>query len=363
MKHAIGAASVVIVVALAFLVARWIEENYVPRPVAELPSGPFHNAGYRQTAENALRRLSRLSATEQAVLRKNLEGNIIGVSSWLDSLRKSKIRMLCLGEDHEDSTRRFLARAIFSELRIDGLMLEVTTHQLGRIDQELRWGRGRVALLGANIANVIRAARRRSPDMELIGIEETKSQRIARQKHGSRGTRDESIQNNFWRHFRYGRRHVILFGALHCMDRDEWLYSRTRRLAPTRVVDEMVNVRVLERHQEGAIEALAYFLGKIGIDRDDFVVVDSQAVHPLIFEWFESTTRKSDGGGNGWLFLAPISRMSSVPHANAVPTWSCSGSRRRKASGSRARSMAAGGPETNRFRIISGDIFATGDAT
>jgi len=286
-KHAIGLASVVIVVTLAFLAARWIEENYVPRPTVELPSGPFHNPGYRHTAENAFRRFSRLAATEQAVLRGNLEENIISVSSWLDKLRKSKIRVLCLGEDHEESTRSFLTRTIFSELQVDELLLEVTPHQLGRITQELRWGRERVALLGANIANVIRAARNRSPDMELIGIEETKSQRIARRKHGSRGTRDESIQNNFWRHFRYGRRYVILFGALHCMDRDEWLYSRTRRLAPARVVDEMVNVRVLERHQEGSIEALVYFLGKIGIDRDDFVVIDSQAVHPLIYEWFE----------------------------------------------------------------------------
>ena len=287
MKHAAGLASLLIVVALAFLVARWIEENYVPRAEVEPPTGPFHNPGFRHTAENALRLFSRLSAAEQAVLRRNLEENIISVSSWLDRLGKSKFRVLCLGEDHEESTRSFLARTIFSEIQVDELLLEVTPPQLERITQELRWGRKRVALLGANIADIIRAARNRSPDMELIGIEETKSQRIARQKHGSRGTRDESIQNSFWRHFRYGRRHVILFGALHCMDRDEWLYGRTRRLAPARVVDEMLNVRVLERHQEGSIEALAYFLGKIGIDRDDFVVADSQAVHPLIYEWFE----------------------------------------------------------------------------
>jgi mannose-6-phosphate isomerase class I len=43
----------------------------------------------------------------------------------------------------------------------------------------------------------------------------------------------------------------------------------------------------LERHQEGSIEAFAYFLEKTGIHRGDFVVVDSQTVHPLIYEWFE----------------------------------------------------------------------------
>jgi hypothetical protein len=286
-KHVIGIASVVIIVAIAFLTARWIEENYVPRPVAELPSGPFHNAGYRQTAENALRRFSRLSTAEQAELRKNLEEGIVDLSIWLHRLGKSKIRVLCLGENHEDSTRRFLARTIFSELRIDGLMLEVTPHQMGRIDQELRWGRARVSLLGADIASAIRAARIRNADVELIAIEETKAQRAARQRHAGQGSRDESIGNNFWRHFRYGRSQVILFGALHCMDRGGWLYGGIRRLAPARVVDQMLNVRVLERHQEGSMEAFVYFLETIGIHHGDFVVVDSRRVHPLIYEWFE----------------------------------------------------------------------------
>jgi hypothetical protein len=166
-------------------------------------------------------------------------------------------------------------------------MLEVTPHQLGRIDQEIRWGRQRVSLLGANIADIIRAARVRNPDVEMAGIEETKAQRIARQRLAGPGTRDESILNNFWRYFRYGRRQVILFGALHCMDRDQWLYGRIRRLAPARVVDQMLNVRVVARHQEGSIEALVYFLEKIGVDRDDFVIADAQAVHPLIYDWFE----------------------------------------------------------------------------
>ncbi len=103
MNHAVGLASLLIIVALGFLTARWIEEHYVPRAEVELPTGPFHNPGFRHTAENALRRFSRLSVVEQAVLRRNLEQNIVNVSIWLDWLRKSKIRVLCLGEDHEES--------------------------------------------------------------------------------------------------------------------------------------------------------------------------------------------------------------------------------------------------------------------
>lgn len=49
----------------------------------------------------------------------------------------------------------------------------------------------------------------------------------------------------------------------------------------------MTNVRVLQEHQEGSVEALVYFLAEIGIHRGDFVIRDSKAVHPLINDWFD----------------------------------------------------------------------------
>jgi hypothetical protein len=286
-RYAVGLAFLLIAVAMTFLVARWIEENYVPRPDIALPTGPFHNPGYRHTAENAVRQFSNLSAVEQAEIRKNLEENTISVTRWLEGVRESGVKILCLGEDHEDATRQFLARTLFSELEIDVLLLEVTPRGLERINQELRWARERVSLLGADIAEIIRAARNRNPDLQVIGIEETKAQRMVRQMPDSRGTRDESIHSNLWEVFRYGSRHAILFGALHCTSRDQWLYGRIRRLAPGRIANEMLNIRVIEEHQEGPVEAFVFFLGEIGIPRGDFVVVDSQAVHPLVRKWFD----------------------------------------------------------------------------
>lgn len=293
MRYALGLAFLLIAVAITLLVAGWIQENYVPRSSPEQPTGPFHNPGYRQKAEHAVRQFSMSSASEQAALLKNLQRNIVSVERWLDSVRRRGFSVLCLGENHEDATRQFLARTLFSELNIDVLFLEVTSHQVGIITQELRseqelsWEREPISLLDADIAGIIRATRIRNPDMELIGIEETKRQRIARQRGDKPGSRDESIYNNFWRHFRYGRRHVVLFGALHCTNRPQWLYGRIRRLGPRRVADEMINVRILEEHQDGRVEAFIYFLGRIGIHRDNFVVVDSKKLHPLIFDWFK----------------------------------------------------------------------------
>lgn len=287
MRYAIGLAALSVALAIMFVAARWIQENYVPRSEPDRPAGPFDNPGFRRTAEVAARQFSRLPAAEQAAIRENLEKNTVSVARWLDQIRESRIGVICLGEDHEDATRRFLAQTFFREIAVDALLLEVTPHQLGQITQELRWGRERVALLGADIAGIIRAVRDRNPEVELVGIEETKSQRIARQSHDSGDARDASILNNFFSNFQYGRRYVILFGALHCTDRGEWLYGRIDRLVPRRVAEEMTNVRIVEERQEGSVEALKYFLEEIGIRRDDFAVVDSKAMHPRVLEWFE----------------------------------------------------------------------------
>ena len=293
MRHTLGLAFLLIAAAITLLVAGWIQENYVPLPSPNPPTGPFHSSAYRQQAEHAVSQFSKSSAGEQAALLKNLEQNIVSVEHWLDAVRGTGFSVLCLGENHEDATRQFLARTLFSELNIDVLFLEVTSHRVGIITQELRseqelsWEKEPISLLDADIASIIRAARIRNPDMELIGIEETKRQRIARQRSDKPGSRDESIYNNFWHHFRYGRRHVVLFGALHCTNRAQWLYGRIRRLAPRRVVDEMINVRILEEHQDGRVEAFIYFLGRIGIHRDDFVVANTKKLHPQIYDWFK----------------------------------------------------------------------------
>ena len=115
MRYALGLAFLLIAVITTFLVAGWIQENYVSLSSPEQPSGPFHNPGYRQKAEHAVGQFSKLSAGERAALLKNLHQNIVSVERWLDSLRGTGFSVLCLGENHEDATRQFLARTLFSE--------------------------------------------------------------------------------------------------------------------------------------------------------------------------------------------------------------------------------------------------------
>ena len=287
MKRLIGVAILSVVLASALLTARWIGEHYVPSPRPESPGGLVHNPAFLRKAEIALEAFSELPQRDQEALRANLRRNIVAYDTWVKWLRVSDVKLLCLGENHEETTRQFLAQRFFNRVKFDVLVLEATPDRLGRIGQELRWERERVSLLGADIAGIIRAARAVNPDIELVGVEETKSQWAARREPHIRATRDDSIQSNFWGHFRYGPRYAILFGALHCQEKDEWLFGAVHRRAPRRVVEEMLNVRAVEVHQEGPVEALAYFLEAIGVQRENFVVIDTKAVHPLVYEWFD----------------------------------------------------------------------------
>lgn len=287
MKRVIGVAILSIVLASAFLTARWIEERYVPSPRSESAGGVVRNRAFLRKAEIALEAFSKLPQRDQEALRANLRRNIVAYDTWVRWLRGSDVKLLCLGENHEDTTRQFLAESFFNRVKIDVLVLEATPDRLGRIAQELRWQRKRVLLLGADIAGIIRAARGVNPDIELVGVEETKSQWAARREPHIRATRDDSIQSNFWGHFRYGPRYAILFGALHCQDKGEWLFGSIHRRAPRRIAGEMLNVRAVEVHQEGPVEGLAYFLEAIGVGQENFVVIDTKAVDPLIYQWFD----------------------------------------------------------------------------
>ena len=49
----------------------------------------------------------------------------------------------------------------------------------------------------------------------------------------------------------------------------------------------MLNVKVLGEHQNGPLEAFVYFLDEIGIGKKSFVIPDTSALHPYIYELFE----------------------------------------------------------------------------
>jgi hypothetical protein len=135
---------------------------------------------------------------------------------------------------------------------------------------------------------ILRAVKDRNPTIKIWGIEETEEQ-----QKGS-NSRDQSIAHNFWDRFQPGKLHIILFGALHCTNDPNWLFKNLCNQASLPLLKEhMLNVRILEEHQNGPVEAFVYFLDEIGIEKKHFVIPNTNSLHPRIYELFQMLNRQT----------------------------------------------------------------------
>jgi hypothetical protein len=55
----------------------------------------------------------------------------------------------------------------------------------------------------------------------------------------------------------------------------------------------MLNVWVLDEHQNGPVEAFVYFLDEIGIERKHFVIPNTNSLHPRIYELFQMLNQQT----------------------------------------------------------------------
>jgi hypothetical protein len=279
------------VIILLFMIAyEWIREEY-PRPPTTPPNtARIQHPLHHNHAVVALQRFSRLPKPERDAIKESLEFNLISMEHWLTQLGQSDYQVMCIGEFHEESTRSFLAEEFFAKFKIEVLMLEATPKELNRIIKRLNAGRTYFPLLDAEIMNILRSVRARNPDVNICGIEETDKQQ--KDQRGRAGSRDQSIAHNFWKIFTPGMRHIILFGALHCANEPNWLFEYLRDQAPLSLKERMLNAQVLGEHQNGPLEAFVFFLDEIGIEKKNFVIPDTSALHPLIYELFQLLNRQ-----------------------------------------------------------------------
>jgi len=275
---------VVVLVGLLSFVAihGWVQSVFGPTP-AELDAA--RRAHFSQPSPNAVRAVHlfrNLSAQERQGIRNYLEESFVPLNEWLAELDLSVFQVLCLGEDHRPATREFLADQFFSAVHVDVLMLEATTDELRVINEALIEGKADVPLLEADIAAVINSARTRNRDVVVAAIEEISQQREERQRGQNIGFRDDTITRNFWRNFRAGQRHAVLFGALHCADRPAWMFEQILRTASREVASQTRGIRIVGAYQDRTIADLLYFLDEIGFSRRNFVIARPQAIHPKL---------------------------------------------------------------------------------
>lgn len=254
-------------------------------PPREIVLEPVRIQAAQRTAEIALERLRALPPVEQQRVASTLDRSLQSPRGWLDDLDRADYRILCLGEHHEPSTRRFLAESFFSRYPVDVLLLEATPGELLLIEQWLEDGRDYLPLLEADIGAVLRAVRRRNPEVRVRGIEETPAQ--VRSRKEREGSRDQTLARNFWQSWQPGRRNVILYGALHCADDPTWLYRHLREQMPVREDVPMRNARVLGTHQHAPTRAFVIFLQALGMGQEDFVLADTGRVPRSVRRWFD----------------------------------------------------------------------------
>ena len=272
-----------LIILLFLSVYDWIVEEYPRRPTKPPSSERIQQPFYHEEAVKVLQQFSRLPKSEKAAIRENLESSLISMDQWLTHLAQSDYQIICIGELHEESTRNFLAEEFFAKFSTDVLLLEVTPKDLKRLTKRMDAGRDYFPLLDADIMKILRTVKGRNPAIKIWGIEETDKQQKDKRGH----SRDQSIAHNFWDKFQPGRRHIILFGALHCTNESNWLFKHLSNHAPLSLKEQMLNVQVLGEHQNGPLEAFVYFLDEIGIEKRNFVIPDTSALHPHIYELFQ----------------------------------------------------------------------------
>ncbi len=262
----------------------YLDEYYVP-DVPPISRERVQHPGDHRVARQALDRLDALPAAEREALLAGLRGAIMPLATWLAKIDRAGFSLLCLGEDHEAHTRRFLADRVIPALRLDVLHLETTPPGLADVERRLGIGRDYAPLLGADIAGIIRAARRANPAVAVTAVEETERQGKDRFRTAS-GSREDSLVANLEAAFVPGARNAVLMGALHCTGEADWLYERVRgRLAPD-MADGAINLRILGEHQYGPLEAFVYFLDEAGIAPGDFAIADPGALPAILRGWF-----------------------------------------------------------------------------
>lgn len=286
--------AIVLAVVLALSAAMSVREWYLTayRP-AQLPPPDSRRVQYpnaHRTALGALDAFRELPAGRRAAIRDALRRSLPPVATWTAQLQRAGFSLLCLGENHDEYTRRFMARRLFAALDFDALLLEATPDGMARITDELRDAEPYIPLLDADIGAVLRAARARNPDALIAGIEETERQRRERGSDPSR-TRDHSIHANLVARALPGGRTIALLGALHCSNRAGWLFDLARSAAAPADANSLTNAGVFGEHQMGPLEAFVYFLDEIGVETGDFVIAETSSISPEIRAWFPILTQ------------------------------------------------------------------------
>ncbi|MBD2068318.1 hypothetical protein H6F93_12430 [Leptolyngbya sp. FACHB-671] len=224
-------------------------------------------------------------------LQAELNAHQVALSEWIESINRSNLEFLCLGEIHNQAFRQFLAQDIFSQLDVDVLMLEADPPQVEQFLSQVEAGIPSISLFGADIAAVIRAVQARNPDVQVLGVDETAQQtawKNLEEVHAERQrlSRDGFIAQNIRQQFRPGSRHVALFGGSHCSLYDVGLGNSRPfflHLAGVLTAREQMKSALIISAKQTNLFALT--MRKAGLDNQLLAFPDTKAIAPTAYNF------------------------------------------------------------------------------
>jgi len=230
--------------------------------IPEANTARIQHPNYHLVALDALKHFVELPAARQTAIREHLAVRLVDFDVWVREKRRIPAHLICLGENHDNQTRTFLAQHVFPSLPPDHLMIEATAEETIRIQNDTR---AYVPLLGADISAILKQLPKTTA---VVGIEQNMSQ--------SSLSRERAILANLLGALRADALTMVLYGALHCGDYEGWLYDILTNTNASNLPDQISSVRVLGEHQDGSLEAFIYFLDEIGMKKDNFVITPSR---------------------------------------------------------------------------------------
>lgn len=277
-----------LIVMLALFVYEWIEETFPSPQTKPVVEGRIQHPFYNARAVSTVNWFLELPESEKNRLMNQIQSSMLPLDTWINQLEKSDYQIICLGELHQETTRRIIAEKLFVKMELDVLMLESTPEHLNFLLEKADSDRSYYPLLGADILAVLRTVIEKNPKVHIRGIEGTDTQKG--NPNTFSGTRDQTIAKNFRNVFQSGKRHVILFGRLHCAKESNWLFQNIHEQSSAGLQEKMLSISVMGEHQYGPLEAFIYFLDEIGLGRKLFVMIHLEELSRLFSEHFPTLT-------------------------------------------------------------------------
>lgn len=253
-----------------------------PEPIFR-PLQPIEHPNYRVLTEQALRAFHALPERRQSAIVDELQATITPAGDYLERLARQPPELLCLGENHDDYSRDWLARELLPRYPLNVLMLESGADKLAALQRRVTRGEHYVPLLGADIAGTLKVAQTHNPQLVLEAVD---------LPAGARGSqpisRDQFIAARVIGSRRAGGTHLVLLGALHCADNPGWLYRTLSMGGAGENYETLLNLRLLGMHQEGPGEAFVRFLDRIGLRHRDLAVTDTRRLPLPVQHWFSN---------------------------------------------------------------------------